>query len=288
MANKILVTGAAGKTGQAILGALAHRQKDVRALVYRESQAALAQVSGATEVVIGDIRQKTSLMEAIAGCQAIYHICPNMAADELAIGKSVIAEARRTNIQHFVYHSVLHPQTEKMAHHWQKMRVEELLFESGLNFTILQPAPYMQNILAYWSSITRKGLLALPYHSDTIINMVDLNDVAAAAAGIIGNAGHFQATYELCGRENFSQRELAQMLSEALGRPVKNQFMDRELWADTARRNGMGEYQVETLLAMFRYYEQFHFKGNPFILEQLLERPVAGFVDFLQRHLSKS
>ncbi len=63
------------------------------------------------------------------------------------IGKLVIDEARKAGVKHFVYHSVLHPQTEKMNHHWQKMHVEEMIFESGLPFTILQPAPYMQNLL---------------------------------------------------------------------------------------------------------------------------------------------
>ena len=57
--------------------------------------------------------------------------------------------ARRAGIRHLVYHSVLHPQVEAMPHHWQKMRVEEQLFAAGLPYTILQPAAYMQNVLAH-------------------------------------------------------------------------------------------------------------------------------------------
>ena len=72
-------------------------------------------------------------------------------------------------MEHFVYHSVLHPQTEKMNHHWQKMRVEEMIFESGLPFTILQPAPYMQNLLAGWKSIVEDGVLRVPYSVDSEI-----------------------------------------------------------------------------------------------------------------------
>lgn len=286
--KKVLVTGAAGKTGLAIIRALARHQHDIRAMIFRETQEALVRQAGATQVAIGDIRQQTHLKDALEGCQAIYFICPNMAADEQSIGRKVIAAARKAGINHFVYHSVFHPQTEKMPHHWQKMRVEELLFESGLNYTILQPAPYMQNILAYWPSIVKEGRLALPYNSETIINMVDLIDVAEAAAAIIGNDNHFQAVYELCGRENLSQRAVVQILGELLNRPVKNQFTDREEWAATARANGLGNYQVETLLAMFRYYEQFHFPGNSFMLTQLLGRPPFGFRDFLRRYLAET
>ena len=63
---------------------------------------------------------------------------------------AAIRAAQSAGVERFVYHSVLHPQVEIMAHHWQKMRVEEQLFESGLSFTILQPAAYMQNVLAGW------------------------------------------------------------------------------------------------------------------------------------------
>lgn len=284
--KKVLITGAAGKTGLTIIHALAHHQHHIRAMIFREAQTSLVHSAGATEVTIGDIRQRTHLAAAMNGCQAVYHICPNMAADEHAIGRSVIAAARESGIEHFVYHSVLHPQVEKMPHHWQKMRVEELLFQSGLKYTILQPASYMQNILAYWPSISEEGRLPLPYNPDTVINMVDLLDVAEAAAVIIGNENHFQAVYELCGKENLAQREIVEILSEMLERPVNNQFTDREEWAASARENGLKEYQVETLLAMFRYYEQFHFPGNPFILTQLLGRAPAGFRDFIDRHIA--
>ncbi|MFN8458488.1 MAG: NmrA family NAD(P)-binding protein [Anaerolineae bacterium] len=72
---------------------------------------------------------------------------PQHAPDEVAIGRAAIAVAKAAGGPRSVYHSVLHPHTEKMPHHWHKLRVEELLFESGLEWTILQPAAYMQNVL---------------------------------------------------------------------------------------------------------------------------------------------
>ena len=94
------------------------------------------------------MRDDDAIRFAMQGVRAVYHICPNMSPDEIAIGKLVIGEARKVQVEHFVYHSVLHPQTEKINHHWQKLQVEEMIFKSGLPFTILQPAPYMQNLLA--------------------------------------------------------------------------------------------------------------------------------------------
>jgi hypothetical protein len=71
--------------------------------------------------------------------QAIYHICPNVSRDEVAYARAVAAAARTHGVKRFVYHSVLHPQIEAMPHHWQKMRVEEMLFVAGFDLTVLQP-----------------------------------------------------------------------------------------------------------------------------------------------------
>ncbi|MDQ2690776.1 MAG: NmrA family NAD(P)-binding protein, partial [Chloroflexota bacterium] len=141
----ILITGAGGKTGRILIRVLS-QVESVCALVHREEHLSTVRSLGAGRVVVGDMRDEVTVRTAMEGVRAVYHVCPNMSPDEMVIGKSVIEEALRAEIKHFVYHSVLHPQTEKMNHHWQKLRVEEMIFESGLPFTIFQPAPYMQNL----------------------------------------------------------------------------------------------------------------------------------------------
>ncbi len=65
--------------------------------------------------------------------------------------------------------------------------------------TILQPTAYMQNILAGWRSIVEDGIYRVPYPIDTRISLVDLRDVAEAAARVLTEDGHVGATYELVG-----------------------------------------------------------------------------------------
>ena len=115
---------------------------------------------GAEKVIVGDMYDESAIRFAMQGVQSVYHICPNMNPEEIEIGNLVIEEANRAGVEHFVYHSVLHSQTEKMKHHWAKLRVEEIILESGIPFTILQPAPYMQNLLVGWKSIVEDGVLA--------------------------------------------------------------------------------------------------------------------------------
>ena len=279
----ILVTGAAGKTGRAVIRALRASGLAVRALVHRPAQAQLVVDSGAQQVVAGDMRIETTMDQAAQGIRAIYHICPNMSPDEVTIGQVTMNAARAAGVEHFVYHSVLHPQTEAMPHHWQKLHVEELLFESGLPFTILQPAAYMQNILASWDTIVEQGTYRVPYAVDTRLGMVDLEDVAAAAAIVLANAGHTGAIYELAGAEVLSQTAVARILEQQLGQPVRAQPVPLEAWERGARASGLGEYQVDTLLQMFRYYERHGFWGNPHVLGWLLGRPPTTFTAFVER-----
>ncbi len=283
----ILVTGAAGKTGRAVIRALSAKGAFVRALVHRPEQAGEVQAAGAQEFVVGDMRAQPILTRAAMGVRAIYHICPNVTPDEVIIGQAAIAAARAAGVEHFVYHSVLHPQAEAMPHHWLKLRVEEKLFESGLPYTILQPAAYMQNVLAHWDKIVQQGIYPAPYPLETRLGMVDLEDVAEAAAIVLTEPGHAGATYELAGAEALSQTEVAAILSQHLGRPVSAQVLPLETWERQAKSSGLGDYQIETLIKMFRYYERYGFWGNPRVLGWLLVRPPTTFAAFVERSMQE-
>jgi uncharacterized protein YbjT (DUF2867 family) len=279
----ILVTGAAGKTGRAVIRALTTKGEAVRALVHRPEQVRLVEGLGAREVVVGDMRLQATLGQAAQGARAVYHICPNVSPDEVDIGQVAIVAARSAGVKHFVYHSVLHPQVEAMPHHWQKLRVEEQLFRSGLPYTILQPAAYMQNVLAHWDQIVEQGVYPVPYAVETRLGMVDLEDVAEAAAAVLTEPGHVGAVYELAGMEVLSQAEVATILSQQLGRRVRAEAVSLETWERRARESGLGDYQVETLVKMFRYYECYGFWGNPRVLSWLLGCPPTTFAAFVER-----
>ena len=168
----ILVTGAAGKTGQAVLRALESKGVPVRALVRREEQVAAIQALSANDVAIGDLTSAEALGRTLDGVQTIYLIVPNMHPEEARIGEIAIQAARESGTERIVYHSVLHPQTREMPHHWQKLAVEEQLFASGLDFTILQPAAYMQNLLPYWNEIIGEGVYRV--HLDFSVSHMNL------------------------------------------------------------------------------------------------------------------
>jgi uncharacterized protein YbjT (DUF2867 family) len=171
-----------------------------------------------------------------------------------------------------------------MPHHWQKMRMEEALFESGLTFTILQPCAYMQNILGGWNSI-KTGKYITPYRTSARISIVDLNDVAEAAFNVMTRSGYENAIFELAGPAALSQLDIARDLSQALGYTVASEEQSREDWKRAAQLNGMLESQAAVLFKMFEYYDEHGLVGNPASLNQLLGHSPTSFLKFLERIL---
>lgn len=279
----ILVTGAAGKTGQAVISALAGRDEPVRALVRREAQAQVVRRVGAAQVMAGDMRHEALLLAACRDVRALYHIAPNMHPDEVAMGRLALSAAREAGVQRFVYHSVLHPQTEAMPHHWRKLRVEEMILESTPAFTILQPAAYMQNIRGSWQAIVREGTFRVPYPVTTRLSLVHLHDVGQVAAKVLLEPGHEGATYELVGTRPLAQTEVAGVLGRVLGWPVQAQEVPLEEWQRDAEASGMPSDTVSSLLKMFRYYADNGFSGNPQVLSWLLDRAPATLETFARQ-----
>ena len=284
----ILITGAAGKTGRSVIGALSGHET-ICAFVARADQRDLMAALGVEKIIVGDLREKTAVRSAMKGIRAVYHICPNMSPDEAVIGKLMIEAAQEQGVEHFVYHSVLHPQTEKMNHHWQKLQVEEMLFEGGLPFTILQPAPYMQNLLSGWKSIVDDGILHVPYSIDSKFSFVDLKDVAEVAKIVLTEPQHTHAIYELAGTGPISHREVAEIFSQVLKREVRAENEEIGDWKLRAERSSEGtqskrdRYLIENLVRMFEYYDQWGLAGNPNVLRWLLKREPTSFESFVER-----
>jgi NAD(P)H dehydrogenase (quinone) len=282
----ILVTGAGGKTGKAIVAALAAKGEAVRAYVRSEARIAALKAIGAREVSVGAVDDAEALTRAMSGTRAVYHICPNVSPDEVAFAKAAVAAAKTASVSRFVFHSVLHPQIEAMPHHWEKMRVEEMLFGTGLDVTILQPTAYMQNLLAGWRSIVDEGILRAPYPVSTRISLVDLGDVAEAAALVLTQPGHIGATYELVGSPPLTQTEVAETLGRALGRPVRAEEQSLAAWEAQAHAAGMGDYQRETLVKMFRWYARSGLGGNSNTLTWLLGRAPTTLAVFARHAMA--
>ncbi len=279
---KVLVTGAGGRTGHAVVPALAQAGHAVRVFVRRPESGEALTALGASEVAQGDLTDDASVAAAMAGAEAVYHIPPTMHPEEIAIGERVIGAALSESVAHFVCHSVLHPQIQGLPHHWNKLFVEEALLESGLPFTILQVSSYMQNTLSDWPRITAEGIHTMAYAPERALSLIDLEDVAAVAAKVVGDPSHVGAIYELAGSAQ-SVHDKARILGKVLGREVRAAQEPVAEWKRKAAAGGMPAHMVEGRAKMFRHYDETGLVGNPRVLEWLLGRPPTTFESFVAR-----
>ena len=279
----ILVTSSAGLTGRTIIRGLGKAGHPVRALIRRPEQEATVRAAGAREVAVADLLDASAVARATAGATAVYHICPRMSKDEIAIGETMIRAAEKAGVRHFVFHSAIHSLLADLPHHANKLQVERALVESELDYTILQPARYMQNVLAEWPSITERGVYPVPYSVDAPMCLVDLEDVAEAAGLVTGNPAHAGATYGLHGADTLSAADEARVLGEALKRPVVARQLPLDEWRRAAEKVRTLS-QIDLMLRMFAYYDRHGLRpGNPGILAWLLGRRPTTYAEFVAR-----
>lgn len=282
----ILVTGATGRTGRAVVGALAARNVPVRALVRRPETADSVKALGAgIAVAVADLDDAAALARAATGVRAIYYVAPNMTPHEGLYGDNVIAAARAAGVERLVFHSVLHTQVQALRHHWNRLFVEEAIVESGLPYTILQVGSYMQNMLPAWPRIMETGVHAMAYGVDVPMSLVDLDDVATAACTVLADPGYAHGIFELAGPP-ITLRDKAAILSRHLGRPVRAEKLPAEAAVEHARHAGAGDFALESMQRMFAHYDVHGLVGSPKVLGWILGRPPTDFDTFVKRVVS--
>jgi uncharacterized protein YbjT (DUF2867 family) len=273
----IVVTGAGGPTGTAVVAALHSRGLAVRALV----RTPRATAPRGLDVRAVDLHDPDAVGPLLRDAEALYLIWPNFDPAEAAGVPALFAAARDAGVPRVVYHSVLRPQVRAMPHHAAKDRAEEALDASGLAWRVLQPCAYADNLDDAVRTAVRTGELPTPWGLVHGQSFVDLRDVAEAAAVLLTEDGLDGGTFEAAGPRSLTAADVAQLVSARTGRQVS--AVDRPPsgpvpppadWAAHCRRS------------MFDHYRAHGFTGSPRVLEALVGRPARSFDDHLAALLS--
>ena len=286
---RILVTSSTGLTGKAVVKAMASKGIEVTAMVHSGRKTDEMLGLGASATVIGDIAAYDDLLLAMKGVDAVYYICPTAREDEAEIGKMAIEAAKKAGINRFIYQSVLHSIESELPHHRRKLEVERTLVDSGLVYTIAQPAPFMQNILNAKETLLNHKVFVQKFFtgrdSANRINLIDVGDFGNCVAAIALSERFQYATLELCGPQNLSASEMLSTIENIVGQEIKLKYLtDDEIRRAMSERNAP-EYSIETLLKMFHHYNNGDFCGSPFVTTAILKRTPTTFVEFLKRDL---
>lgn len=246
----IAVTGATGTIGSELIKLLSEAGVESHAISRDPAgQAELPNVHW----VEGDLSDPQSLKVPFSGCEKLFLLTGN--TDRMVkLQKNAIRAAKEAGIPHIVKLSALGSSEHSMSviGVWHYI-VEQYLKDSGLDWTILRPHVFMQNLLDQKKYIVEEGIFYSP-SGDADIPLIDTRDISLVAKEILTGGAHSGETYTLSGPEAISYHECASILSEILGKTVKYypESFD-EAWT-RMRANDVPIYLISGQLALASYH----------------------------------
>jgi len=246
----ILVTGAAGLSGSAVIREFSRNGVAVRALVRDRSKAvALAELPG-VELVEGDMARTETLDRVLGGIdRALMISSPNLQMLETQC--RFVDACKAAGVAHVVKFSGKESNVGFDATKFLFTRmhgeIERYLEASGLVWTHLRPCQFMQVYLWEAPSIAGKGLLRLPL-DDVRLSPVDVEDIARIACALLTQGGHHGRALEITGPQALSMAEIANAIGEATGKPVRYQKTSIEEYRRGMEAAGLPPFFVDALI----------------------------------------
>ncbi len=243
----IAVIGATGIVGGMIARRLLVQGKEVRILVRNDSPSAqLAQEGRATSAeslieagaqpVYGDLRAPASLNAAVEGVDTVISTAnsagrggdDNSQSVDLEGNRNLIEAARDAGVQHFIFVSAFGADPNNPVPFMQaKGQSEASLRESGMEYTILAPTPFME----IWAAVV-VGMPALQGRPVTLVgecrrrhSFISNRDVAAFAAAAVDHPAARNQYLAIGGPEPLTWHDVVATYERALGRPIPVQFV---------------------------------------------------------------
>jgi uncharacterized protein YbjT (DUF2867 family) len=274
---KILVTGGTGRVGSEVVKELQKRKADVRLLVRKRDAATPAGV----EAVIGDLLDPVSVEKAMVGVDKLY-LLNAVLPDELTQGLIAYDLAKKLKLRHVVYHSVFRVDHFKDVPHFaSKLAIESALREFDIPFTVIRPNYFIQNDATLKDALTKTGIYPMPL-GQAGISVVDVRDIAEAAAIALTSDGHFGKTYNLNGPEVVSGPKAASIWSKVLGKEIRYAGDDMDAFEEQMRKRAPS-WSAFDIRMMFEGYLERGFiaeDGDLETLTKLLGHAPRRYEDF--------
>ena len=274
---KILVTGGTGHVGSEVVKELQKRKANIRLLVRKEDTATPVGV----EKAVGDLLDPVSVQKAMEGVDKLY-LLNAVLPDELTQGLIAYDLAKKLKLSHVVYHSVFRVEHFKDVPHFaSKLAIENALREFDVPFTVLRPNYFMQNDASLKDPLTKAGIYPMPL-GDVGVSVVDVRDIAEAAAIVLTSGEHSGKTYNLNGPEVVSGAKAASIWGEVLGKRIQYTGHNMDAFEEQMRKKAPS-WSAFDIRMMFEGYLERGFvaeDGDLETLTKLLGHAPRRYEDF--------
>ncbi|MEV0145314.1 MULTISPECIES: SDR family oxidoreductase [unclassified Nonomuraea] len=209
----ILITGATGTVSSAVLDALPGKD-GVRVLVRDPAKA-----PAGYEVAVGDLDDPSTLDDAFDGVETLW-LLTAMGPQAPHASMNAVWAARRAGVRHVVRMSAIGAAHDAPTRNGRLHALSDAeLQASGLGWTIVRPAFFMQNL---FGSVAGDTLYGATGHGR--FGLIDVRDIGDFAATLLTDPRpHTGKVYTLTGPASISLAEAAEALGEVYGRPIAYQ-----------------------------------------------------------------
>lgn len=283
----ILVMGATGKTGAQVVAQLLERRFPVRALVRsRDKRSERLERLGA-EVVLGDFHELKSIRNAVKGIKRVSFCYPPQ-GDRLVEATTIVAVAAKdAGVEAMVNMSQISAKEESQSplarHHWLS---ESILDWADIGAVHIRPTFFAEMLYILGaSSIAKEGKLYLPY-GDQRHAPVAAADIARVFVGILVDPSqHVGERYVVTGPRNMTITEMAEVLTEVLGRTVQYVDLPIEDWGRVLTDVvGMPEFLVTHLKAVAQGHKDGVFSAQTDVVERIGGQAPQSLEDFIRKN----
>ena len=223
--SNILVTGATGGLGKAVVDNLLKTvsPSGISVLVRDPAKAADLQAQGVT-IKQGDYNDYASLVAAFAGVDKLFLVSGNDVPNRVPQHTNAINAAKEAGVKHVVYTSFQRKTEDGSsaaafiaeAH----LATEKLLKASGLTYTILKNALYLEVLPLFMGPVLETSTIYLPA-GEGKVPYASRTDLGAAGAAVLTGTGHENQAYELCSNTSYSFHDIARILSDLSGKTIQ-------------------------------------------------------------------
>ena len=250
--SPVLVTGATGNTGRAIVDALIQRGTPVRAMVRTATES--SRLPDGVPLAVADFDNPASLAAALDGAERAYLVTPSSEQAE-AQQRRFADLALHGGVRHIVVLSQLAADEQSPVRFLRyHAAVEHHVRDLGVAWTFLRPNLFFQGLLALAQSIAAEGRFYAPI-GDGRVSAVDVRDIAAVAATALTEAGHEGATYTLTGPAAITHADIAAALTDALGRDISFIDVTPDAFAQSLQ-SILPPWQIDGLLEDYADYRR--------------------------------
>ena len=279
--KNILVTGASGNVGSQVVKALRGQGQLGISAISKKAQLASF---GPGEAVLFDFADQTTWEHALNNVDKVFLLRPPAISDVKTYLFPFIDYALEKGVQQIVFLSLQGVRFNPLTPHF---KVEKYLMRKKAPYTFLRPNFFMQNLITFYKDgIAQNDEIFLPAGKGRTA-FVDVRDIGAVAAEVFTGSDHIGKAYTLSGSESLDYYQVAEMLTNELGRTITYQNPSVAEYVERLRANGSPEEFIKVQKMLYFVVRHNFSSGTKSDIAKLLSREPIAFKQFAHDYAHK-